>query len=935
MRLARRYPRLAFTEWLASAGLLFLPMLCPAQPSVGRPILFVHGICDDARSWDGTSVLQSLAPLILASSSAISSPLYPDHAIHKIYYDGQNVRQWPGGQDFLSTTSTTARLFAIDFFDGTSVGGNGAFATVDASAVAAIPNLNKADELAHAIWAITTATHVKDVIVIAHSMGGLSSRAYMEGLASPLNGTGITPYAGNVAKLVSVDSPHSGAPLADWTLFEALLNEVLNGLGVFENCILLPSVDKAELSPDSSFITTLNSSNNVNRVPAEVEIVAIQDFTVPGLISGNQTQGDDGIVSTLEQSIQNVAPGAPLYRDVRNQVGTDPRSPIGCSITSKNLPLHLLTCLSMQPDLPALIDKQIEPILYGGELTSISVNATLDGKPWSGSLSYSLSGTSVIQSPVTLTSPAVPSVFYDHDPMGDTVSPGEYSFSYLGGGPSSNYTISPAEEQHLGSIPNTGQNTWNLTFSIAFTSLTSQTITFGPSNNVALGVAPFTISATATSGLPVSFTSSTQTVCAVSGSTVTILAIGTCSITASQPGNANYSAAAPVVQSFSVTAAVGPSVQQGGIVNSANYGPLSPGALATIFGTNLATTSVTAATIPLPTMLESVQVSINGTYAPLWFVNQTQINFQVPWETPAGNASIVVTSGGISSGTATVPVLSVSPALFVTGGDPSVSQNQALVQNSDYSLNGPNNPAPVGSTIIAYVSGAGAVTPPVPTGAPAPISGPLSWLTLPYSATIWPGTATVTFAGLLPSLVGITEMNIVVPSGLPTGNYLLSVSVGGQTSNANTISVMGSATPSCAPFPAGFVPFTSVYYVSKTDSAGDRLLVGAINQPIPVPNWGEIGALPLPAAPNQEYCGLVTLADGYDVTAYVPTAAEKSGNFSAFSGLLVDPHTNSPFPHGVFPNGVIPTFYLPPAMPNVFAWRIAGNSPIPSVRVEK
>jgi len=85
--------------------------------------------------------------------------------------------------------------------------------------------------------------------------------------------------------------------------------------------------------------------------------------------------------------------------------------------------------------------------------------------------------------------------------------------------------------------------------------LTAQTITFNPLANVTFGVAPFSISATASSGLTVIFTSGTTTVCTVSGTTVTVTAGGTCSITASQPGNATYAAATLVTQSFSVNPA--------------------------------------------------------------------------------------------------------------------------------------------------------------------------------------------------------------------------------------------------------------------------------------------------------------------------------------------------------------------------------------------
>ena len=82
----------------------------------------------------------------------------------------------------------------------------------------------------------------------------------------------------------------------------------------------------------------------------------------------------------------------------------------------------------------------------------------------------------------------------------------------------------------------------------------SQTITFGTLGNVTFGVAPFALTATASSGLTVSFASTTIAICTVSGITVTIVSTGLCSITASQPGNGNFSPAPSVTQSFSVGA---------------------------------------------------------------------------------------------------------------------------------------------------------------------------------------------------------------------------------------------------------------------------------------------------------------------------------------------------------------------------------------------
>ncbi|HEY2970617.1 MAG TPA: FG-GAP-like repeat-containing protein, partial [Casimicrobiaceae bacterium] len=80
----------------------------------------------------------------------------------------------------------------------------------------------------------------------------------------------------------------------------------------------------------------------------------------------------------------------------------------------------------------------------------------------------------------------------------------------------------------------------------------NQTITFAALASKTFGATPFTVSATASSGLAVSFSSLTASVCTMSGATVTLVAAGTCTIQAAQGGNGNYNAATNVSQSFTV-----------------------------------------------------------------------------------------------------------------------------------------------------------------------------------------------------------------------------------------------------------------------------------------------------------------------------------------------------------------------------------------------
>ncbi|MGP8251354.1 MAG: hypothetical protein ACLQHF_04920 [Terracidiphilus sp.] len=79
----------------------------------------------------------------------------------------------------------------------------------------------------------------------------------------------------------------------------------------------------------------------------------------------------------------------------------------------------------------------------------------------------------------------------------------------------------------------------------------AQTITFATLPNKTYGAAPFTVSATASSGLPVSFASTTTSVCTVSGSTVTLVsAAANCTIEATQAGNSDYGAAPATTRTF-------------------------------------------------------------------------------------------------------------------------------------------------------------------------------------------------------------------------------------------------------------------------------------------------------------------------------------------------------------------------------------------------
>jgi hypothetical protein len=123
----------------------------------------------------------------------------------------------------------------------------------------------------------------------------------------------------------------------------------------------------------------------------------------------------------------------------------------------------------------------------------------------------------------------------------------------------------------------------------------AQTITFAALTGKTLGAAPFTISATASSGLAVAFTSTTTAVCTVAGTTVTLVSAGTCTLAANQAGNTNFNVAAQVTQSFAVSAAAktNQTITFAAIANTTLGTPLTLTGITATSGLAVAMTSAT------------------------------------------------------------------------------------------------------------------------------------------------------------------------------------------------------------------------------------------------------------------------------------------------------------------------------------------------------
>jgi uncharacterized protein (TIGR03437 family) len=240
-------------------------------------------------------------------------------------------------------------------------------------------------------------------------------------------------------------------------------------------------------------------------------------------------------------------------------------------------------------------------------------------------------------------------------------------------------------------------------------------------------------------------------------------------------------------QSFSLTVTPpGPTLTANSFFNAADFqrGSISPCSLATIIATGLAPGlqgMVSGALFgPLPYVLAGDKVSVGGSAAPIFSVGvnsigQEQLTFQVPCDVAPGSSVPVIVTVGAGSNTVNVPIQAASPGIFQTVMSDNVSR--AVLVRPDGSFVSVQNPARRGENLVAFLTGLGPATTPVPTNS---VASP--------NAIVTPqGTVVAGMAGggvplvssqLSDELVGLWMVTFTVPADVTTGsNVSFSISV--------------------------------------------------------------------------------------------------------------------------------------------------------------
>ena len=213
----------------------------------------------------------------------------------------------------------------------------------------------------------------------------------------------------------------------------------------------------------------------------------------------------------------------------------------------------------------------------------------------------------------------------------------------------------------------------------------------------------------------------------------------------------------------------------GAVYGAAGSEPPSPGSIISLYGLNFSNDQFAEPLgFPLPTSLANASVLVNGQPVPIEAVTPWQINAQLPQTTLTANATFQVTVGAASSNSITVQVQPTAPAVFSflwpSGGQVFQYYQAAVFHAGTGVPTDALHPAAPLEILESYGSGLGVTNPQVAAGEPSPFS-PLAWAAqIPPVVIDVP--AKVTFAGLVPGLVGIYQVNVQVPAGLAPGQHV-------------------------------------------------------------------------------------------------------------------------------------------------------------------
>ena len=236
-----------------------------------------------------------------------------------------------------------------------------------------------------------------------------------------------------------------------------------------------------------------------------------------------------------------------------------------------------------------------------------------------------------------------------------------------------------------------------------------------------------------------------------------------------------------------------PAIRLGGVLENAAFEEgdvISAGGIVAAFGEQFTFKDPAVATsLPLPTQLADAQVFVNDKPAPVYYASYNQVNFQMPYDVAAGTATVRVDRGTTRGNAITITVVPASPKLLrlqLRAAGVSIPESRdffGIAVHQDGTLSLPrefgianSRPSKPGDVITLYGLAFGQTGPPVTAGVAAPTS-PLAEISSSTKRVLFGSLALnsgipqdALFVGLTPGLVGLYQVNVVVPDNSPKGD---------------------------------------------------------------------------------------------------------------------------------------------------------------------
>ncbi len=195
---------------------------------------------------------------------------------------------------------------------------------------------------------------------------------------------------------------------------------------------------------------------------------------------------------------------------------------------------------------------------------------------------------------------------------------------------------------------------------------------------------------------------------------------------------------------------------------------VAPGGLMQIAGTGLAQNPAAATTVPLPTALGDVCVTINGVAVPLFHVSSTNIMAQIPFIT-TGDATVLVHNTGGISFAFPFTISNQAPAVFHNGSAGGQTGLATVIRDDNAELVDFTNPIHPNQNITIYLTGMG-ITSPLPEAGDAAPASPLAVAAAAPQVTLGSVSLGVNYAGLVPGEIGVYQINASIPRVLEQGS---------------------------------------------------------------------------------------------------------------------------------------------------------------------